>query len=384
MTTKDSRSGQLTRREAIGVIGAAAGSLSGVAAAVASPFRGSSGAQGSSAAAEEKARQWLAQVVEPVIEPEIPILDPHHHLYNRPGGSRYILEDFLADANGNNIRQTVCVEARSMYRADGPGAFRCVGEVEWVNGIAAQSASGLWGETRVATGIVGGGNLLLGDDAAPVLEAQMAVSRRFRGIRQSVVWTNPPVRPQSTTGHMMADPRFRKGFSHLARFNLSFEAWLYYNQLHDLVDLARAFPETTIILNHLGGPLGVGAWEGKIEEVFQAWKLAMKEVATCENVYVKVGGLGMDYLNGFGWSQRAKPPTNDELAEVNRRWVEYAIEVFGPKRSMFESNFPPDKRSSSYTVLWNSFKKLTKSYSKSERTALFHDTAIRVYRLSSV
>ena len=225
---------------------------------------------------------------------------------------------------------------------------------------------------------------MLGDDVAPVLEAQMAASRRFHGIRHSVGYTDPPVRARSTTPHMLADPKFRKGFSHLHPNGLSFEAWLYYNQLHDLVELARAFPETTIILNHLGGPLGVGAWEGRIEEVFQAWKPAIAEVATCRNVHAKLGGLGMGYLTGFGWEKRPKPPTSDELLAVNRRWFEHTIEVFGTDRCMFQSNFPPDKGSSSYTVLWNHFKKLTKSFSKSERTAMFHDTAMRVYRLARV
>lgn len=282
------------------------------------------------------------------------------------------------------MRQTVFVQANSMYRADGPEALRVGGEVEWVNGIAAESASGQWGETRVAAGIVGGGNLMLGDDVAPVLEAQMAASRRFRGIRHSVGYTDPPVRPQTSTPRMLADPTFRRGFSHLQRLGLSFEAWLYYHQLHDLVELARAFPDTPIILNHLGGPLGVGAWAGRIEEVFQVWKPAIAEVATCSNVYAKVGGLGMGYLSGFGWESRPKPPTSDELLAVNRRWFEHTIEVFGPSRCMFESNFPPDKGSSSYTVLWNHFKKLTKTFTTSERAAMFHDTAMRVYRLSRV
>jgi predicted TIM-barrel fold metal-dependent hydrolase len=323
-------------------------------------------------------------VVEPVIEPEIPIIDPHHHLWRRADGTKYLLDDILDDVGGNNVRQTVFIEAGSMYRADGPEAFRVVGEVEWVNGIAAESASGLFGQTRVAAGIVGHADLMLGDDVVPVLEAQMAASRRFHGIRHSVGYTNPPVRARSTTPHMLADPKFRKGFSHLHRNGLSFEGWLYYNQLHDLVELARTFPETTIILNHFGGPLGVGAWEGRIEEVFQTWKPAIAEVATCRNVYAKLGGLGMGYLTGFGWEKRPKPPTSDELLAVNRRWFEHTIEVFGTDRCMFQSNFPPDKGSSSYTVLWNHFKKLTKSFSKSERAAMFHDTAMRVYRLARV
>jgi predicted TIM-barrel fold metal-dependent hydrolase len=326
--------------------------------------------------------EWLASVQdEAPIETDVPIIDPHHHLYHRPDGVRYVLEDVLADVEGNNVRQTVFVQANAMLRADGPEEFRVVGEVEWVNGIAAASASGRYGDTRIAAGIVGHANLNLGDRVQPVLEALMAASPRFRGIRHSVGWTNPPFRPNTNPEHHAYDPTYRQGFSYLERYALSYEAWLYYNQLHDLVDLANAFPNTSIILNHIGGPLGVGAWEGKLDEVFEVWKPAIAEVATCPNVTVKVGGIGMGYLNGFGWDKRPKPPTSDEMVEVNRRWFEHVIESFGPSRCMFESNFPPDKASSSYTVLWNHFKKLTKSFTPSERAALFHDTARRVYRL---
>jgi predicted TIM-barrel fold metal-dependent hydrolase len=363
----ESRSGHLTRREAIGLLGATVGSLSvAVHASQSAPQGG--GRQGGRAGAVRQSKEWLDQVIEPVVEPELPIIDPHHHLGFRPGNSRYVLEDIMADIKGNNIRQTVCV----------------LPDVEWVNGVAAESASGVWGDTRVAAGIVGGGDLTLGDAVAPVLEAQMAASRRFRGMRHSTGWTNPPVRPQNTTEHMLMDAKFQKGIAQVYRLGLSFDAWLYYNQLHDVVELARKFPDLPIILNHIGGPLGVGAWEGKIEEVFQAWKPAIAEVATCPNVYVKVGGLGMGYLTGFGWEKRPKPPTSDELVEKNRRWFEHTIEVFTPNRSMFESNFPPDKESSSYTVVWNHFKKFSKQYTKDERTAMFHDVALRVYRLARV
>ena len=266
-----------------------------------------------------------------------------------PGPARYNLEDVLADTKGNNIRQTVASSAPLDRMGE-----RC----------AAEAASGVHGETHVAAGIVGGGDLMQGDAAAAELEKQMADSRRFRGMRHSVGWTNPPVRPQNTTEHMLVDAQFQKGIAQVQRLGLSFEAWLYYNQLHDVVELARKFPDLPIVLNHIGGMLGVGAWEGKLEEVYKAWKPAIKEVATCPNVVVKAGGLGMNYLNGFGWDKRPKPATSDELVEKNRRWWDYTIEVFTPNRSMFQSNFPPDKESSSYTVVWNHFKKYSKSYTK--------------------
>lgn len=326
---------------------------------------------------------WLAQVDEAPIETEISIIDPHHHLFYRPGTVKYVLEDILADVEGNNVRQTVFIQANSMYRADGAEAFRCVGETEWVQGIAAQSASGQWGETRIAAGIVSGAPLSLGDDVVPILEAHLAASpQRFRGIRNSTWWTEPPVRPQDNQRPgMLQDPAYRRGFNHLRRYALSYEAWLFHPQIAELTELARAFPDTTIILNHLAGPLGVGAWEGKHDEVFAAWRPAIAELATCENVYAKIGGLGMGYLNGLGFDKRPKPPTSDEMLAVTRPWYEHTIEQFGPDHCMFESNFPPDKSSSSYTVLWNHFKKLTRGYSAHERAQMFYDTAMRVYRL---
>ena len=384
MTMEDSRSGQLTRRQAIGLLGATVGSIGGVSAAYGSAGqagRGQGGGRGQGAGrggggqggggGRTPTKEWLDQVVEAPIETDIPVIDPHHHMSYTPGASRYNLEDILADTKGNNIRQTVSVIGTNL--------------VEWVNGVAAEAASGVHEEkTHVSAGIVGGGNLLQGDAAAAELEKQMADSRRFRGMRHSVGWTDPPVRPQNTTQHMLMDPQFQKGIAQLNRLGLSFEAWLYYNQLHDVVELAHKFPDLPIILNHIGGPLGVGAWEGKIEQVFNDWKPAIKELATCPNVTVKVGGLGMNYLNGFGWEKRPKPATSDELVAKNRRWWEYTIEVFTPNRCMFQSNFPPDKESSSYTVCWNHFKKFSKPYTKAERAAMFHDTAMRVYRLTRV
>lgn len=180
---------------------------------------------------------------------------------------------------------------------------------------------------------------------------------------------------------MLADPEYRKGVARLHEYGLTYEAWLFHPQIHELTAFARDFPETTIILNHLGGPLGVGAWTGRHDEVFEVWRPQITELATCPNVVAKLGGIGMPYLNGFGWEKRPTPPTSDELLAVNRRWFDHMIQSFGPHRCMFESNFPPDKASSSYTVLWNHFKKVTKGYTAAERLAMFHDTALRVYRL---
>jgi predicted TIM-barrel fold metal-dependent hydrolase len=331
-----------------------------------------------------KPPNWLSLTEEPALEPELPIIDPHHHLWDRPN-DRYLLEELVADARAHNVRQTVFVECSSMYRADGPEEFKVVGETEFVQGIAAVSASGRYGQIRVATGIVGTADLRLGDRIAPVLEAQVAASpRRFRGIRHRAAWgdrTVVPNQPADLPQHVLLDPSFRRGFSYLRQYGLSFEGWVYHTHIPDLTDLARAFPDTPIIFNHLGGPIGVGSYAGRREEVLAAWKPAVTELAKCQNVVAKVGGIQM-VVNGFGWHERKRPPTSDELLAANEKWYRHTIEQFGPKRCMFESNFPVDKLSCSYTVLWNQFKKLTKGFSADERTAMFHDTALRTYRLS--
>ena len=329
------------------------------------------------------AENWLDRTREDPLEPELPIIDPHHHFWNRPR-NRYILDELLADLAGQNVRPTVFVECSSMYRAAGPEEFRVVGETEWVQEIAAQSASGGFGELRAAAGIIGSADLRLGDRVAPVLEAHLAASpQRFRGIRHRAAWAEPgvlPNQPASQSAHLLLDRDFRRGFALLRVYGLAFEAWLYHPQLPELADLARAFPDTVIILNHLGGPLGVGSYSGKRDEVFARWKRDLSAVAACPNVVMKVGGLQMA-INGYGWHERERPPTSDELLAANRDWYLYAIEQFGPARCMFESNFPVDRLSCSYAVLWNQFKKLTTSFSAAERAAMFHDTAKRIYRL---
>ena len=326
---------------------------------------------------------WLARTDEAALEPDLPIIDPHHHLWDRPG-NRYLLEELVEDVSAHNVRQTVFVECTSMYRADGPAELRVVGETEFVQGVAAMSASGRYGETRVATGIVGSADLRLGDRVAPVLEAQIAASpQRFRGIRHRAAWADPSVAPNQSADlpqHVLLEPDFRRGYAHLRTYGLSFEGWVYHTHIADLADLARTFPDTTIIFNHLGGPIGVGSYAGRRDEVFAAWKPAVAELAKNPNVVAKVGGIQM-VVNGYGWHERDRPPTSDELLEANREWYRWTIEQFGPSRCMFESNFPVDKLSCSYTVLWNQFKKLSRGFSVDERTDMFHDTALRVYRL---
>jgi predicted TIM-barrel fold metal-dependent hydrolase len=327
---------------------------------------------------------WLAQTTEEIIDPKRPIVDPHHHLWDR-GGLRYMIEEMSDDiASGHNIVATVYVDCRSMYRASGPEAFRPVGEVEFANGVAAMAASGGYGPALICAGIVSHVNLLLGDGAKPVLEAEITAGQgRFRGIRHSSAYDAEPdiahmyaTRPQG----LLLDSTFRKGFACLAPLGLSFDAWLFHPQLSEFVDLARAFPDTRIVLDHCGGPVGLGRFAGRREETFALWKASIQEAAKCPNVVVKLGGLAMRLL-GYDFHERAMPPSSEQAAAAWRPYIESCIEAFGPARCMFESNFPPDKGQCSYQVIFNAFKRIAAQYSEAEKTALFSKTAADFYRL---
>jgi predicted TIM-barrel fold metal-dependent hydrolase len=330
---------------------------------------------------------WLALRQEEIIDPPRPIVDPHHHLWDR-GGQRYLIEEMTDDiASGHNVIATVYVDCRSMYRAAGPEAFRPVGEVEFANGVAAMSASGGYGKAAVCAGIVSHVNLLLGDGARPVLEAEIAAGNgRFRGIRHSSAWDADPdvagmyaTRPKG----LLLDPAFRKGFACLAPLGLSFDAWLFHPQIGELTDLARAFRDTRIVLDHCGGPVGIGRYANRRDEVFPVWKASIQEIARCPNVVVKLGGLAMRLL-GYDFHERPMPPSSEDVAAAWRPYIESCIEAFGPTRAMFESNFPPDKGQCSYQVIFNAFKRIAAQYSEAEKTALFSKTASDFYRLNVV
>ena len=333
-------------------------------------------------------KSWLGQrPIEAALDPALPIIDPHHHLWDTPHRGTYFLPDLLKDiGGGHNIVSTVFLECQAMYRKDGSEAMAPVGEVEFVNGTAAMSASGNYGPTRVAEAIIGYADLRLGMRVIDVLEAEIAAGNgRFRGIRQGAAWDGHDsvgrFASRSVEPKMLRDATFREGFSQLARLGLSFESWQYHPQLPDAIDLARAFPDTTIILNHVGGVLGVGPYAGRRAEIRTSWQRDIQELAKCPNVNVKLGGMGMTSF-GFGFHERPFPPSSEELAEAWRQYVEPCIEAFGVDRCMFESNFPPDKQSGGYTELWNAFKRLSASASAAEKTALFSGTAARVYRIS--
>ncbi len=330
------------------------------------------------------ANAWTKLRVEPALEPDLPIIDPHHHVWDDERG-RYLVHELAEDTgSGHNIVATVFVEAGSMYRADGPADMQPVGEVEFVNGIAAMSASGRYGKARLCAGIVGHADLMLGDRARPVLEALIAAGNgRFRGIRHGLIWDTGNAAKfgrRQVPRHQVLDPAFRKGFAHLQPLGLSFEAWLFHPQLPDLVDLLRAFPETNVIMNHCGGLLGIAPHDGDRDEVFKVWHAHIRELAKFPNLTVKVGGLGMLYC-GWDFHLRDVPPSSEELAAAWRPYVEACIEAFGPGRCMMESNFPVDKQTCGYGVLWNALKRITQNCSAAEKAALYRDTAARVYRL---
>ncbi|ESX20142.1 amidohydrolase [Mesorhizobium sp. LSJC255A00] len=332
--------------------------------------------------------EWLAKHREEILEPDLPIIDAHHHLWDR--GHRYMLADMLADIDvGHNIVGTVYVQCRSMYREGGDPDLAPVGEVEFANGVAACAASGTYGHVRVCAGIVGFADLFLGERVDRVLEMHMQRGgERFKGVRHNSPWDADRTiksTPLDYPPRLLMDPAFRAGFSRLERYGLSFDGWLYHPQIAEFADLARTFPGTTMILDHLGAPLGIGVYAGKREQVFAGWKASMQELAQCKNVYVKLGGLGLHIVGlDLDFRHLDKPSTSAELAQAWRPYIETAIELFGPDRCMFESNFPVDKRSYSYHVLWNAFKRLASSYSASEKANLFGGTAKRAYRLKKI
>jgi L-fuconolactonase len=326
---------------------------------------------------------WLDRTVEQAIEPELIICDPHHHLWEFPT-SIYLVDDLLAEfEGGHQVVKTVFVECQQHYRQQGPEEFYPVGETEFVEKITKGHNTKGQSGPAIAAGIVGFADLTLGEPVAAVLEAHVGASTRFRGIRHASAWhESDKVRNGHTnpTKELLQDASFRAGLGQVEKMNLSFDAWLYFDQIPQLTELARAHPDLPIVLNHIGGVVGIGPYAGKREEVFDHWVKNISELATCPNVVVKLGGLTMT-MCGFGWHKQESPPGSEQLAEAMAPYYQTCIERFGPERCMFESNFPVDQASASYTVLWNAFKRLSQGYSTSEREALFHDTASRIYRI---
>jgi L-fuconolactonase len=326
---------------------------------------------------------WLARLTEDILEPDLPIIDPHHHLWDRPG-NRYYLDELLADTtSGHNVVATVFLQCYWAYRTTGPEELRPVGETEFVASVAAE-AERRGSRVRACAGIVGHADLRLGEHLDAVLEAHLAAAGgRFRGIRYvtarhpdllASIATPPPL-------ELMGDASFRAGFARLAKYGLSFDAWLYHTQLGELLDLVRRFPDIPVVINHVGGPLGVGPFRDRREEVFADWRGVMRQLAECPHVSVKLGGLAMA-INGFDFHRQVLPPSSGELVQAWDPWMSECIEAFGAARCMFESNFPVDKAMCGYPVLWNAFKRVAAGASGDEKRALFHDTAARFYRIA--
>jgi predicted TIM-barrel fold metal-dependent hydrolase len=328
---------------------------------------------------------WLKLTEEPILEPGLPVVDPHHHLWQRQDRGTYLLPDLLADTgSGHDIRATIFVQCGEMYRAAGPTDEQSLGETEFVTGIAAMSASGRHGKTRACAGIIGMVDLTLGDRVEPLLEAHEAIAGvRFCGIRNRTAWHPSP----EVTSNLVSPPpgplehpAFHDGGRRLARHGLPLDVWAYHTQLPHVIALARAVPELTVVVDHVGGPLGIGPFAGKHAEVFPEWRKRIAELAALPNTVVKLGGLTM-YVTGFDFYRRPRPPGSEELAKAWRPYIETCIEAFGADRCMFESNFPVDKGMCSYPVLWNALKRLAAGASAAEKTALFSGTAMRVYQL---
>ena len=332
---------------------------------------------------------WLSAHDEEALDPTIAIVDSHHHIYDRPG-VHYLLDEYLDDiACGHDIRASVFVQARAMHRADGPVEFRPIGETEFVNGVAAMSASGIYGASRVCAGIVGFADLNLGDAVRPVLERQLmaggglpSAGGRFCGIRQTLCWDEDPqlLNPAYPTSETMMDSDdFRRGFANLASLDLSFDAWAFFHQLSALARLANAFPDTQIVLNHCGGIIRIQDYANR-HDVYEVWKTGISELARCPNAMIKLSGLGMR-LGGFGFEDSPHAPTSKQLATAWQPWVEHCIEAFGSDRCMYGSNFPVDKGSYSLKVGLNALKRLTATLGEEARADIFLRTAKRFYRL---
>ena len=328
-------------------------------------------------------RQWLAKTEEAAIEPELEIVDPHHHMWDTETRyGRYELEDLRLDTGGgHNIVETVFIDCGANYRSDGPDALHPVGETEYIRGRA--ELSDRTPGARIAA-IVSHADLTLGDAVAEVLDAHVeAAGGRFRGIRHSGARVDDPAVPTSRVqppAGLYGSERFLEGAAVLASKGLSFEAWQYHPQLGEVVRLAADVPELSIVVNHLGGPLGVGRFADRRQEVFDEVRRGLEPLVAHRNVFLKLGGVGMTRF-GTEWLPPDRPPDSDRVGGTWGDLIRWCIDAFGPSRTMFESNYPVDGETTGYTVLWNAFKKISAEYPAAERAELFAGTARRFYRL---
>ena len=327
---------------------------------------------------------WLAKLEEDVLEPDLPIVDPHHHLWLR-GGYTYLMPELAADMDcGHNIAATVFAECHSMYRKDGPEEERSLGETEFVTGQAAMSASGEFGPARACAVMFGNVDMTLGAAAEPLLERHIETSGgRFRGVRYSTGWdADDRIRSVAPESGMLVEGKVKEAASILARLGLALDSWLYHPQLDEVAELADAVPDLTIVLNHVGSPILGGPYRGRRDEVFAEWRERIRRVGERENVYVKLGALPIRMPDFAG--DRSLPPGSEEVAAAWRPWIETCIEAFSPARAMYESNFPVQKRWCSYQVCWNAFKRISQAATATEKVDLFAGAAARAYRIDGL
>lgn len=340
------------------------------------------------AALEPGSDAWLRQVQETIIEPDRPIIDPHHHLWMKRFNRNYLLPELWADTgSGHNIVKTMFMECHAFYYREGPEHLRPLGETEYITELAKQSRTESSDKAYIA-GIVAHADLMLAGDSEEKLVELLQQHRLksdglLRGIRHSAARDRRPEDlfiPGFAPPYLHGRESFRKGLRILAEQGLTYDTWHFHHQNMDFLDVARAVPECTMVLDHFGTPLGVGIYSNRKDEIYRQWKQEIAEISTCENVYAKLGGLAMPD-NGFGWHEAARPPTSDEFLETQKRYYLHTIECFGPQRCMFESNFPVDRLSINYQVLWNAYKKLVKDFNDVEKHAMFYGTAEKVYSL---
>ncbi|MEX0406843.1 amidohydrolase family protein [Aquibium sp. LZ166] len=328
--------------------------------------------------------EWLAQHVEAPIEPDFPIIDAHHHLWDKPG-ARYLFEEMAADlASGHNVVATISAEGKTGFWTGGPEHLRPAGETEMIAALAQRCVAETGSRVRIAAGIVGYVDLSVGQAAGDALDRHAEVSGgRLRGIRDTSAWHADPEARGSVIlppPGKLYDPGFRRGLAELTRRNLVFDAWMYHTQLNELADLAHAAPDTRFVLNHQGGPIGIGPYAGRRAEVFDDWLYFMKKLAGFDNISVKLGGFGM-LMSGFPFAEHPVPADSSQLADAWAPYMRACIELFGAARCMFESNFPVDKGTASYCTVWNAFKKIVADGSPTERHELFFGCANRTYGL---
>ena len=328
---------------------------------------------------------WLNQVKEDIIDPDLPIIDPHHHLWhgdNQLAGSfPYLMEQLSEDTNsGHNIIGTIFMECAQGYYLNGDEKYKSVGETEFVINIIEESKN-ISGPTNIL-GIISFADLMLGSEVKDVLDKHIITGKGlFKGIRHAAGWDHNNEIQNSHSNpvkNIYYETSFRKGAEELIKLNLTFDAWHYHHQINDLSIFSKNYPELTIIHDHFGGPLGVGPYQGKRDEIFKKWKDDISLLAESKNVYAKLGGLAMP-VNGWNFHKNDKPATSNQIVEMHNDYYSHTLECFGVERCMFESNFPVDRRSVSYHVIWNAFKKMVTDYSDKDKNKLFFQNAKDVY-----